>query len=173
MRTSIRFGPRTLLIVSAVLLTLLLVGVAILVGLQRAFPAHTHTYQSYSLEVTPTPPWHPGQTLSLVWVTSGGGQSGNEPPPSVTCTFTLYGPYATQAAAQADQNSGLEPSGVPLAAIAPPLVLSTNVGAPAPTPVAYALPGGLAPGYYLVIAAADLGDSVGGASSSWVAEVVA
>lgn len=173
MRPSIQFSTRTLLIVSALFLTLILVFVAILFGLQRVLPAQSYIYHSYGLEVTPSPPWHPGQTLNLLWV-ADDVLSSDEPPPSVTCTFTLYGPYTTQADAQADQDgSAPEGGGVPLAASAPPLVLSTDVGAAAPTPVAYALPNVLAPGYYVVIAAADLGDSGGGASSSWVAEVAA
>lgn len=173
MRTSIQFSTRTLLIVTALFLALTLVVVAIFVGLQRALPAQSYIYHSYSLAVTPSSPWHPGQTLNLLWV-SNAVLSSDEPPPSVTCIFTLYGPYTTQADAQADQN-GPESAGggVPLAASAPPLVLSTGVGAAASTQVAYALPDELTPGYYLVIAAANLGDSGGGASSSWVAEVVA
>jgi hypothetical protein len=173
MRTSIQFSTRTLLIVSTLFLSLILVVVTIFFGLQRALPAQSYIYHSYGLEVTSSPPWHPGQTLNLLWV-SNDVLSSDKPPPSVTCTFTLYGPYTTQADAQADQG-GLAPEGggVPLAASAPPLVLSTDVGAAAPTSVTYALPDVLAPGYYLVIAAANLGDSGGGASSSWVAEVAA
>lgn len=169
MRPSIQFSRRTLLIVIATFLTLILVVVAIFVGLQRVLPSYI--YHEYSLVVTPSPPWHPGQTLNLLWEPDDASGS-DKPPPSVTCAFTLYGPYTTQADAQADQD-GSAPGGggVPLAASAPPLVLSTDVWAAAPSPVAYALPNVLAPGYYIVIAAVDLGDSGGGASSSWVAEV--
>lgn len=132
-----------------------------------------HAYHSYGLEVTPSALWHPGQTLNLQWVPNFAASS-DEPPPSVTCTFTLYGPYTTRADAQADL-VGLAPEhgAVPLAASASPLVLSTDVGAAAPTPVAYALPATLAPGYYVVTAAAVVWDSGGGDSSSWVAEVTA
>lgn len=169
MRTSIQFHARTLLIVS---LTLILIVVAILVGLKWALPA-THIYHSYTLAVTPSSPWHPGQTLNLLWVPNDVTSS-DEPPPSVTCAFALYGSYTTQAAAQADQGgSSPEGGGVPLAASASPLALPTDIWASAPSPVAYTLPDDLAPGYYLVIAAANLGDSGGGASSSWVAEVAA
>ena len=175
MWSSIRSRTRSALTVVAVLLTMALVVAAILFAVQRVFPAQTHRFQSYDLEVTdvtPAPPWHPGQSLSLQWVPTDAEIGPDEPPNSVTCTFSLYGPYPTQEAARAD--SGPPPPGdVPLAASTPPLALSTAVGAPAPAPVTFALPDSLAPGYYLVVAANDLGGPGGGTTSGWVAEVAA
>jgi hypothetical protein len=173
--------------VIALLLIIALVVAAILFVLQRAFPAQMHNYQSYELAVTPSSPWHAGQSLSLQWEPSAAGMGPGEPPSSITCTFSLYGPYGTQAVAQTANNSDpggppLDPSGpptdsyVPAAASAPPLTLSTAVGAPAPAPVAFALPDTLQPGYYVVVANADLGGSGGGgggSSGSWVVEVTA
>jgi hypothetical protein len=172
MWTPIRSRARTALTIVAVLLTVALFVAAILFAVQRVFPSQTHTYQSYDLEVTPSSPWHPGQSLSLEWVPSAALMTGpEEPPRSVTCQFSLYGPFATRAAAQADLGLG---NGVPLAASAPPLTLSTDVAAPAPAPVAFALPNALAPGYYEVVGSAvGAGDYLGGSSGSWVAEVTA
>ncbi len=158
----------------AMLLTAAIVIVAIVFAVQRAFPAHMHTYQSYTLDVAPSAPWHPGQSLSLLWVPSQAQIGPDEPPRSVTCHFWLYGPYTTQAAAQGDQTA-MPGDGVTLAADASPLTLSTDVATTAPMPVAYALPDTLAPGYYVAVGFAGEGDlpGSGGASVSWVVEVAA
>jgi hypothetical protein len=170
MQTAIRSRVQSVLTVIALLLITALVIAAIVFAVQRALPAQSHTFQLYTLEVTPSPPWHPGQSLSLLWVPSATQIGPGEPPRSVTCHFWLYGPYSTRAEAQA---VGPEPeNGGTLAASAPPLSLSTDLSAPAPSPVAYALPDALAPGYYVAVGFADAG-SAGGASVSWVAEVAA
>jgi hypothetical protein len=174
MWTPIRSRARTALTVGAVLLTVALVVAALLFVVQRAFPSQTHTYQSYQLEVTPSSPWHVGQSLSLVWVPNTAQIGPDAPPRSVTCQFSLYGPYATQAAAQADQHEAGQGNGT-LAASAPSLTLSTDQAAPAPTPVAYTLPNALAPGYYVAVGTVGAGDTsaTGGSSAAWVAEVTA
>ena len=163
------------LTIFATLLTAAIIIAAILFAVQRAFPAHMHTYQSYTLDVAPSAPWHPGQSLSLLWVPSQAQMGPGEPPRSVSCHFLLYGPYATRDAAE-DYLSALPGDGVPLAASAPPLALSTDVAAAAPMPVTYVLPNALAPGYYVVVG--FVGDeypsgSGGGASASWAVEVAA
>jgi hypothetical protein len=122
--------------------------------------------------VIPSAPWHPGQSLSLLWVPSVA-QGGPEPPRSVTCQFSLYGPYDTYTAAHADQSGQPPGSGVPLAAYSPPRALSTDRATSAPTPVAYVLPDALAPGYYVAFGVVGAGDSTGsGSSVAWVVEVV-
>ena len=176
MLTAIRSRTRTVLTVVALLLTMALVVAALLFAVQWVFPAHTHTYRSYDLEVTPSSPWHTGQSLSLQWVPGysaiGGPNEPPQPPRSVTYTFALYGPYPTQAAAQQAIQFGPTPGGgAPIAASAPPLALSTDLGAPTPPPLAYALPDALALGYYVAVGSADGGDVVGGWSGAWVAEV--
>lgn len=173
MWTTIASRARTALTVFVALLTMVLIVAAILFATQWAWPAQTHTYQSYSLEVSPPPPapWHPGQSLSLVWVPSEAGSGPGEPPASVTCQFWLYGPYATRAGAPTDQGGPMITGATP-AASAPPLTLSTKVGTLAPGPVTYALPDTLAPGYYVVVAATQEGDP-GGTSSAWVVQVTA
>ena len=169
MWTSIRSRMGSALTVLVALLTMTLVVAAILFVVQRAFPAHG--YQSYYLEVSPSAPWHPGQSLSLVWVPTGagGGVVSDAPPHSVTCQFSLYGPYATQAEAQADHSP--QEDGGTLAASAPPLALSTDLTAPPPPAVAYALPAALALGYYVAVGSTDLGDT--GFASAWAPWVVA
>lgn len=175
MWTTITSRARTTLAVLTLLLTTALVVTGILFAVQWAFPAHMHTYQSYTLEVVPSAPWHPGQSLSLLWVPSEAQGGPDEPPVSVTCLFSLYGPYATQADAQANAVHVAVPPGdvAMLAGSAPPLTLSTDRSALAPAPVAYVLPTALAPGYYVAIGLASEGDSAGGASVSWVVEVAA
>jgi hypothetical protein len=73
MWTSIRSRMGSALTVVAVLLTMTLVVAAILFVVQRVFPAQGHRFQSYELEVSPAAPWHPGQSLSLVWVPTDAG----------------------------------------------------------------------------------------------------
>jgi hypothetical protein len=165
---------RTLMVV-AVVLTVALVVAAILFARDRPRPTHTYTYQLYTLLFTPAAPWHPGQSLRLLWVPSV--QSGPDAPPrSVTCHFRLYGPYATQgdaqadlwrAATQADLSTVAPQDAIPLAASAPPLVLSTARG-PAPAPVIYVLSATVTPGYYVAVSSADW---VG--STPWITEVAA
>jgi hypothetical protein len=92
MQTAIRPRVRSALTVIALLLIIALVAVAIVFAVQRAWPAQSHTFQSYTLEVTPSSPWHPGQSLSLWWVPGVERISPDEPPRSVTCHFGLYGP---------------------------------------------------------------------------------
>ena len=128
MWTSIRSRMGSALTVVAVLLTMTLIVAAILFAVQRVFPAQGHRFQSYDLEVTPSAPWHPGQSLSLVWVPSDASIGPDAPPDSVTCQFLLYGPYATQADAQADNSP--QDDGATQAASAPPLALSTDLTAP-------------------------------------------
>jgi len=171
MWTSIRSRMGSALTVVAVLLTMTLVVAAILFAVQRVFPAQMHRFQSYQLEVSPSAPWHPGQSLSLVWVPTDAGIGPDAPPHSLTCQFLLYGPYATQADAQADQSP--QEDGGTLTASAPPLALSTDLTAAPPSAVAYALPASLAPGYYVAVGSAGWGDTGGGFSSVWVAQVVA
>ena len=170
MWTAIRSHTGRALTVLAVLLTMTLVVAALLFVVQRAFPAQTHQYQSYQLEVSPSAPWPPGQSLSLLWVPTEAGIGPDAPPHSVTCQFSLYGPYATQADAQADQSP--QEDGGTLAASAPPLALSTDLAAAPPEAVAYALPAALAPGYYVAVGSTDRGDTGFATSySSWVVEV--
>jgi hypothetical protein len=83
----------------------------------------------------------------------------------------LYGSYATQADAQADHSP--QDDGATQAASAPPLALSTDLTAPPPEAIAYALPASLAPGYYVAVGSAGWGDTGGGFSSVWVVQVVA
>jgi hypothetical protein len=170
MWTTIRSQTGRALTVLAVLLTMTLVVAAILFVVDRVSPSQTHEYQSYQLEVSPSAPWHPGQSLSLVWVPTEAGISPDVPPHSVTCQFLLYGPYATQADAQADNSP--EEDGATQAASAPPLTLSTDLTAPPPSAVTYTLPAALAPGYYVVVGSTYLGGVASG-SSSWVVEVAA
>ena len=134
----------------------------------RVSPSQTHEYQSYQLEVSPSAPWHPGQSLSLVWVPTEAGMGPDAPPHSVTCQFVLFGPYATQADAQADHSP--EEDGATQAASAPPLTLSTDLTAAPPEAVAYTLPAALTPGYYVAVGSTDLGGFASG-SSSWVVEM--
>ncbi len=172
MWTTISTRARTALTVFATLLTMVLLVAAILLATQWAWPAQTHTYQSYSLEVTPAAPWHPGQSLSLVWIPSEEQTGPDAPPTQVTCQFWLFGPYATRAGAPTDQGAPMM-SGATLATSATPLNLSTRVGAPAPGPVTYVLPATLAPGYYTVEASVQQGDTGGSSDTAWVAEVTA
>jgi hypothetical protein len=156
--------------VIALLLITALVVAAIEFVVQRTRPAHTNTYQVYTLVVTPASPWHPGQSLSLQWAPRTVGIDGSKPPRSVTCTFSLYDSYPTQAAAQAALGKpALE--GCPLVASAPPLTLAAAVGAPAPSPVAYALPDALVLGYYVVVSFVEPGSP--GTSATSVVEVTA
>lgn len=156
----------------------LLLAVAVVVGaivffVQWALPAQVHTYQTYSPDVTPAPPWHPGQSLSLQWVPGEAGQTGPEDavPRAVMCTFSLFGPYATRTAAQADANGPTPGGGAAPAASAPALTLSTARGTE-PAPVTYTLPTALAPGYYVAVGLADDATAGGGgASVAWVVEV--
>lgn len=186
MRTAaIRSRARAALPGLALLLTAAVV-VAIVFVVQWAMPEQMHTYQTYSPEVTPAPPWHPGQSLSLQWVPDEAGQTGPEDavPRAVMCTFLLFGPYATRTAAQADATAPLpaaDPSsndrytlyGSAPAVSAPPLTLSTAQGTE-PAPVTYTLPTALAPGYYVAVGLADDANAGGGgASVSWVVEVAA
>jgi hypothetical protein len=162
---------RSALTAVAVILTGALVVTAMVFAVNRALPSQIHTYQSYQLAVTPSAPWHPGQSLSLQWVPIEEEVSPDAPPTSIMCQFSLYGPYATRADAQADHSP--QEDGTTLADSAPPLALSTALGAPAPPPVAYVLPVAVTPGYYVAVSAADLGDIGGGGSSLWVVTVAA
>jgi hypothetical protein len=82
MWTSIRSRMGSALTVVAVLLTMTLIVAAILFAVQRVFPAQGQRFQSYDLEVTPSAPWHPGQSLSLVWVPSDAGIGPDAPRPT-------------------------------------------------------------------------------------------
>lgn len=170
MWTSIRSRLGSALTVVAVLLTMILVVTALLFVLVRTFPPQWHSYQTYGLDVTPSGPWHPGQSLSLQWAPNGGGSVQGEPPSSFTYSFSLYGPYSTSAEAQANLRQPLY--GPPPAASAPPLTLSAAMGTSAPPAVAYALPTTLAPGYYAAESFSG-GESLGAAIFSWVVQVVA
>ncbi len=179
MLTAVRSRMRAALTPLPALLIGFLVIAALVVALLRFFPDQggMHTYQSYQLEVSPALPWHLGQPLTLSWMPTSAGLSVGEPPRSVTCHFWLYGPYTTRSLAEAyqpeltsgvpDDSGGTAVGGTMPAAGAPPLALSTDRGAAAPAPVAYALPDALAPGYYV---AASFVDNAG---TSWVAEVAA
>lgn len=170
MRNPIPSRARSVLTVVALLLSLILVVAALLFAVDRAFPDHTYTYQSYQLEVTPSAPWHPGQSLSLLWVARYAEMGPDAPLRSVTCHLRLYGPYTTHTDAKAVLSPDVD--GGTLAASAPPLTLSTDLAAPAPAPVTYTLPAALARGYYVVVGfAEDAGG--GGGSSSWVVEIAA
>jgi hypothetical protein len=165
MWTSIRSRLGSALTLVAVLLTMILVVTALLFVLVRTFPPQWHSYQTYSLDVTPSGPWHPGQPLSLQWAPGGGGTVQGEPPSSVVCQFSLYGPYSTSAEAQANLHQ--PPDGPTPAASAPPLTLFAAMGATAPPAVAYALPATLASGYYVAEGYS------GGGGASWVVQVAA
>jgi hypothetical protein len=171
MWSSIRSGIRSTLTVVATFVTVILIIAAILFVVQRVSPAEQgYRYQSYELVVTPSPPWHPRQSLSLWWVPTDAGIGPDAPPHSVTCQFLFYGPYATQANAQADHSP--QDDGGTLAANGPPLTLSTDLTAAPPPAVAYVLPAALAPGYYVAVGSTDLG-GFASTSSPWVVEVAA
>ncbi len=70
MWTSIRFRSRTALTVIAIVLTAAIVVAATLFAIQRVWPGQMHTYQSYTIDVAPSAPWHPGESLSLHWTPS-------------------------------------------------------------------------------------------------------
>jgi hypothetical protein len=165
---------RTQLTGFAVLLVVIVVVVAIWFAVGRVWPSQTHEYTTYQLAVTPAPPWHPGQSVSLQWSPSAAQMTG-PPPRSVYCHYALYGPYPTRDAAYAHIADQSFASGVPLADSAPPLALSADAAAPVPKPLAHTLPDTLAPGYYVVAGSVDSGDTMpqGGTRVSWVVEVAA
>jgi hypothetical protein len=171
---TIQSRTRTQLAGFAALLVMALVIAAIAFAWEHVWPNQNHSYTIYQLYVTPASPWHAGQSISLQWWPSRAEMSG-APPRSVYCHYALYGPYPTQDAAHAHLVGPAFGSGAPLADSAPALALPADTAAPAPKPIAHALPDGLAPGYYIVAGSVDHGDtmSLGDTSSSWVVEVTA
>ena len=174
MSSSTQSRVRSQLTGFAVLLAAALVAVAIWFAVERVWPSQTHVYTTYQLAVTPAPPWHPGQSVSLQWSPSTAQMTG-PPPRSVYCHYALYGPYPTQDAAHAHLVGPAFGSGAPLADSALPLALPADRAAPVPKPLAHTLPDTLAPGYYVVAGSVDSGDTMplGGTRVSWVVEVAA
>jgi hypothetical protein len=162
----------------AVFFVMASVGVASGCKAEQPFPLfpspHLHTYLSWVLAVTPAPPWHPGQSLSLKWLPIRSEMDG-QPPRTVSCHFALYGPYSTSGDAQAHVTTiEIQPStDTPPADSSPSLTLSTDPAAQAPEPLAHTLPAALALGYYAVEGSVDAGDTAGGCGGGWMVEVAA
>jgi hypothetical protein len=174
MWATIQSRVRTQLMGFAALLSVIVIIVAIGFAWERVWPSQAHSYTTYQLFVTPAPPWHPSQSVSLQWWPSTA-ESSVLLPRSVYCHFALYGPYPTQDAAHAHLVGPAFGSSAPLADSAPPLALPAGRAAPVPKPLAHTLPDTLAPGYYVVAGSVDSGDTMplGGTRVSWVVEVAA
>lgn len=133
-------------------------------------PKSTATWQpTYS--IVPRLPnqttFHPGDKLNYIWLSQRDPAPRSYAPGAITCTFALYGPYATEAAANRASDTDL--SKLTPAVAAPPLTL--NRWTKQSWSETMTLPANLASGYYVLVARVVESDAGGVGSTTRVTDI--
>lgn len=123
-------------------------------------------YQRVAMGPLPTQTtWQPGQTLRFQWCVAPTSPTHDVGDAQEALTLTLYGPYATSAAAQAAVS---QPENLP-----PPLTnsqpITTDTWSATMLTSTLQLPTSLVPGYYIVVAGVTLGNTTGQGSNGAIA----